>query len=264
MGDPSNGMGGYSFLKVPQKAAAIDPRKRIVNSSGDPLSTRVVSSSNLSLSGSDADLRKLNKNVLKRHLVELGYKEDDIDKMSRWKCVHLLRKHSTQANTMGMENSKLRKFARVKNTQDMQKKSYQDKINKIFKMQMELLTLSYSKVDLIDKHFEVLNQRKLSLKQKASINKEKPNEDNRKQMTISFDGLHDEKSLDELPNLDVSEDKATNGIIEILKKTAKIYDAKAKRYIIKTIYTSDVRNVKYYQKKLNRKDNANFKKGLLM
>ena len=123
IGDPSNGHGGYSFLKLPLKM------------SQDSLGKAKLSRYNLNpairnpkaVTGTDADLRKLSKvgispgtthprlpavqEQIRDMLLELGYTKDQIEELSRWDRVALLRDQSSQAVSMGIKGE-FRKYAR--------------------------------------------------------------------------------------------------------------------------------------------------------
>ncbi len=138
VGDPSNGQGGYSYLKKPMKLSSTDTRRRLAQSELELQKLRNLQKIG-SVTGTDADLRKLDKEKLKKHLLELGYKEEEINKKRRWERVDLLRKHSTQAELSGIEGD-FQKFARVRITTDMQRKDYQRTANALFARQIEILS----------------------------------------------------------------------------------------------------------------------------
>lgn len=87
VGDPSNGNGGYSFLKMPLKISN--------DSLQDCMKIRVDLNPAIqnpkSVTGTDADLRKLKKEVIFNKLVEMGYDNREIMSMTRWNMVGLLR-----------------------------------------------------------------------------------------------------------------------------------------------------------------------------
>ena len=69
VGDPSNGNGGYSFLKMPLKISN--------DSNLDCMETRVALNPAIqnpkSVTGTDADLRKLKKDATYEKLLQVGY-----------------------------------------------------------------------------------------------------------------------------------------------------------------------------------------------
>ena len=138
IGDPSCSQGGFSFLKKPMKLSSTDNRRRTAQTELELHKLKNIQKIG-SVTGTDADLRKLDKEKLKKHLLDLGYKEEEINKKRRWERVDLLRKHSTQAELSGVEGD-FQKFARVRITTDMQKKDYQKTANAIFSKQIEVLS----------------------------------------------------------------------------------------------------------------------------
>lgn len=88
VGDPSNNNGGFSFLKMPLKISndspidCIDIRVNLNPAIQNPKS----------VTGTDADLRKLKKEDIYKKLVnEFKYPKNQIQGMSRWNMVGLLR-----------------------------------------------------------------------------------------------------------------------------------------------------------------------------
>lgn len=137
-GDPSNAQGGFSFLKKPLKLSTTDNRRKTAQTDLELFKMKNLQKTG-SVTGTDADLRKLDKEKLKKLLLEHGYKEEDINKKRRWERVDLLRKISTQATVSGLEGD-FQKFSRVRITTDMQKKEYQKTANTIFAKQIEILS----------------------------------------------------------------------------------------------------------------------------
>lgn len=90
-----------------------------------------------SVTGTEADLRKLSKEQIHDMLKKLGYEQTgDISTMSRWKGVKALRERSSKAASLGII-SNFTKFARgVRVTSKLQKESYQKQINEIFDRQV--------------------------------------------------------------------------------------------------------------------------------
>jgi len=95
IGDPSNGQGGYSFLKMPVKNyndnKTLKEEIDILKNANKNIKT---------VTGTDADLRKLSKDDIKMKLIQLGQDEEIINKLSRWERVSLLRFRSSQAAQM--------------------------------------------------------------------------------------------------------------------------------------------------------------------
>jgi hypothetical protein len=69
-------------------------------------------------------LRKLSKKEIKNKLIDLGFKEEQIQAFTRWEMVALLRDKSSQAVSAGMEGE-MKKFARgVRFTSKKQREMY--------------------------------------------------------------------------------------------------------------------------------------------
>ena len=66
IGDPTGGLGGISFLRMPLKAK--DHSKE----------TKVLNPTQKAITGTDADLRRLTKIQIKQKLIEMGHSNDDL------------------------------------------------------------------------------------------------------------------------------------------------------------------------------------------
>ena len=106
VGDPSNNNGGFSYLKMPLKISndsiqdSINVRKRLNPAIVNPRS----------VTGTDADLRKLRKEEIQKMLIEeFGYDVKDIEPLGRWDMVGLLRQTSSN---MQSGDDKNKRFAR--------------------------------------------------------------------------------------------------------------------------------------------------------
>lgn len=120
IGDPSNGHGGYSYLKLPLKISQDSLNKAKINR----MFLNPAIQNPKAVTGTDADLRKLSKKDIQYKLMDLGYKKDQIEKFTRWEMVALLRDKSSQAVTQGIEGD-MKKFARgVRFTSRKQKEMY--------------------------------------------------------------------------------------------------------------------------------------------
>ncbi len=107
IGDPSNGHGGYSYLKLPLKISQDSLNKAKINR----MYLNPAIQNPKAVTGTDADLRKLSKSNIYDKLVDLGFKRDQIATFTRWEMVALLRDRSSQAVTQGAEGE-MKKFAR--------------------------------------------------------------------------------------------------------------------------------------------------------
>jgi hypothetical protein len=92
VGDPSNNNGGFSFLKMPLKISN-DSLKDSMKIRRD-LNPAIQNPK--SVTGTDADLRKLKKeDIFNKLVTEMGYDPEAIRPMGRWDMVGLLRSHSS-------------------------------------------------------------------------------------------------------------------------------------------------------------------------
>ena len=144
IGDPSNGNGGYSFLKMPVKSYN---ENKTLKEDMDVLKNQ---NKNIkTVTGTDADLRKLSKEDIKIKLIQMGFDEEVVKKFGRWKGVSLLRDTSSHAVKLGY-NGDIVKYARNQryNTQT-QREAYQRNINEVFKKQINYI-LNADKIPLVE------------------------------------------------------------------------------------------------------------------
>lgn len=87
IGDPSNGNGGFSYLKMPLKVQS-DYCMSMVKASRAFINPAINNPKRVK--GTDADLRKLTKSKLKEMLVDKGHNIEDLQKISRWNMVAIL------------------------------------------------------------------------------------------------------------------------------------------------------------------------------
>ena len=101
------------------------------------------------VTGTDADLRKLSKEDIKIKLIQMGFDEEVVKKFGRWKGVSLLRDTSSHAVKLGY-NGDIVKYARNQryNTQT-QREAYQRNINEVFKKQINYI-LNADKIPLVE------------------------------------------------------------------------------------------------------------------
>ena len=102
-----------------------------------------------SVTGTDADLRKLEMSTVNSYLLKYGSNPELIAKLSRWEKIDLLRQISNQkikeaagdqAESLRIQNE-LGKFARsMRITTKMQKEIYQKEINRLFGILVEVLS----------------------------------------------------------------------------------------------------------------------------
>lgn len=90
IGDPSFGNGGYSFLKMPMKASS-DQNDGLAKVKDQRAQINPVLKNPKSVTGTDADLRKLTKSKIKEKLKEIGYADEQLDSASRWDMIAMLK-----------------------------------------------------------------------------------------------------------------------------------------------------------------------------
>ena len=133
-GDPSNGNGGYSFLKMPVKSynenKTLKEEMDVLKNQNKNIKT---------VTGTDADLRKLSKEEIKIKLIQLGIEEDQIQKMGRWKRVSLLRSTSSHAVKLGYEGDIVKYARNQRYNTKTQREAYQRNINEVFKKQIDYI-----------------------------------------------------------------------------------------------------------------------------
>lgn len=168
IGDPSNGHGGYSYLKLPLKISQDSLNKAKMNR----MYLNPAIQNPKAVTGTDADLRKLSKSEIQRKLVELGYKKEQIEAFTRWQMVALLRDRSSQAVTQGLDGE-MKKFARgVRFTSKKQREMYQKQVNDIFKKQISYLQAENPTfiADVSDSESRDQRQKKLTEMQQINHN----------------------------------------------------------------------------------------------
>ncbi len=93
VGDPTNGNGGLSFLKMPLKVKS----EECLNTAKDArMQLNPAIQNPKSLYGTDADLRRLTKSKIKEKLLDLGYSFEELQTFSRWKMVGILKEKTTE------------------------------------------------------------------------------------------------------------------------------------------------------------------------
>ena len=93
VGDPSNGHGGYSFLKMPLKMSHDSPMDCIkMRQDINPAIQNPKS-----VTGTTADLRKLKKDDTKEKLIkEMGVDPKSIEGAARWEIIGMLRENASK------------------------------------------------------------------------------------------------------------------------------------------------------------------------
>lgn len=154
IGDPSNGNGGYSFIKMPVKQYNTDNKTL-----KDEIDILKEQNKNIkTVTGTDADLRKLSKQDIKMKLIQLGFDEEQINNLTRWERVALLRYKSSIAADMGYQGD-ITKYARGDRVgTSVQREAYQQNINEVFKIfidyiqkqQLQTLELNETNEEVLD------------------------------------------------------------------------------------------------------------------
>ena len=179
IGDPSNGNGGYSFLKMPVKSYN---ENKTLKEDMDVLKNQ---NKNIkTVTGTDADLRKLSKEDIRIKLIQMGYSEEEVKKFGRWKGVSLLRDTSSHAVKLGY-NGDIVKYARNQryNTQT-QREAYQRNINEVFKKQINYI-LNSDKIPLVENDEEETKERNDNDNEEKKYNFEE-DYDSKKRNSMAF------------------------------------------------------------------------------
>ena len=179
IGDPSNGNGGYSFLKMPVKSYN---ENKTLKEDMDVLKNQ---NKNIkTVTGTDADLRKLSKEDIRIKLIQMGYSEEEVKKFGRWKGVSLLRDTSSHAVKLGY-NGDIVKYARNQryNTQT-QREAYQRNINEVFKKQINYI-LNSDKIPLVENDEEETKERNDNDNEEMKYNFEE-DYDSKKRNSMAF------------------------------------------------------------------------------
>ncbi|KAJ8028294.1 Transcription initiation factor TFIID subunit 1 [Holothuria leucospilota] len=124
--DPTGCGEGFSYIKVPNKPV----QTKDETSSPQP-SKRTVT-------GTDADLRRLNLKQAKQMLRDFGISEEDIKKLSRWEVIDVVRTYSTKQAKTG--ESDINKFARGNRFGIAEHhERYKEECQRIFELQNKVL-----------------------------------------------------------------------------------------------------------------------------
>lgn len=130
VGDPSFGYGGYSFIKMPLKTSG----DSLQGAKENRMTLNPAIKNPKAVTQTDADLRKLQKEEIKKKLLKLGYREEVLEGSSRWQMVAMLRQ-------FGTEYEENKKYARgERNTSFKQREMYNANCDKKFEKQMENLS----------------------------------------------------------------------------------------------------------------------------
>ncbi|XP_032993539.1 transcription initiation factor TFIID subunit 1-like [Lacerta agilis] len=128
--DPTGCGEGFSYVKVPHKPA-LQKVSEMAQQDGKPLQMEKKT-------GSDADLRRLSVRSGKQILQQFGIPEEEINKLSRWEIVDVVRAISTKQARLDKESRN--KFARGSRfSVAEQQKRYKENCQRIFDLQNKVL-----------------------------------------------------------------------------------------------------------------------------
>ncbi|ELU04183.1 hypothetical protein CAPTEDRAFT_225982 [Capitella teleta] len=127
--DPTGCGEGFSYVKVPNKPQ----QQKDDNSASTPAKKTVT--------GTDADLRRLSLKDAKQLLKKFGVPEGEIKKLSRWEVIDVVRTMSTEQAKAGQEGEGMSKFARGNrfSTAEHQER-YKEECQRIFDLQNRVLS----------------------------------------------------------------------------------------------------------------------------
>ncbi|XP_059142595.1 transcription initiation factor TFIID subunit 1-like [Physella acuta] len=126
LADPTGCGEGFSYIKVPNKPTTKEEAKET------PVKKTVT--------GTDADLRRLNLQDAKQLLRKFGVHESEIKKLSRWEVIDVVRTMSTEQAKQGQDTTGWVKFARGNRysaAEHMER--YKDECQRIFELQNSVL-----------------------------------------------------------------------------------------------------------------------------
>ncbi|GFO30868.1 transcription initiation factor tfiid subunit [Plakobranchus ocellatus] len=126
LADPTGCGEGFSYIKVPNKPQTKEEARET------PVKKTVT--------GTDADLRRLNLQDAKQLLRKFGVHESEIKKLSRWEVIDVVRTMSTQQAKQGQDTTGWVKFARGNRysaAEHMER--YKEECQRIFELQNRVL-----------------------------------------------------------------------------------------------------------------------------
>ncbi|XP_029644075.1 transcription initiation factor TFIID subunit 1 isoform X1 [Octopus sinensis] len=126
--DPTGCGEGFSYVKVPNK-----PQPKEEGNSQTPVKRTVT--------GTDADLRRLNLKDAKQLLRKFGVQESEIKKLSRWEVIDVVRTMSTAQAKTGQDGTGWSKFARGNRFSVAEhQERYKEECQRIFDLQNKVLS----------------------------------------------------------------------------------------------------------------------------
>lgn len=128
--DPTGCGEGFSYIRIPNKPVTKDETEEQKQAKKQKLVT-----------GTDADLRRLNLKQARLLLKDFGVSAEEIDKLSRWEVIDKVRTMSTAAAKQGTTEVAMNKFARGSRfTVAEHQEKYKDECQRIFDLQNRVLS----------------------------------------------------------------------------------------------------------------------------
>ncbi|XP_046853130.1 transcription initiation factor TFIID subunit 1-like isoform X2 [Xenia sp. Carnegie-2017] len=128
--DPTGCGEGFSYVRVPNKPVASKDENSSQNASVRKQKT---------VTGTDADLRRLSLKDARKVLRNFGIPEEEIKKLSRWEVIDVVRTRSTQAAKSGEE--RMSKFARGSRFSIAEhQERYKEECQRLFDLQNRVLS----------------------------------------------------------------------------------------------------------------------------
>jgi len=162
-GDPTNGHGGMNFIKLPLKISRYESQLFRKAKKGKP---------NQMVTGTNADLRKLNMEFVHETLKKHGFPEDNLADLQRWDKIELLRKISNkqQGDNKDVDLDKFKREIRM--TTKMQKEKYQNDINELLMTLIKNLSVqNWDEIESDDEMDTTENMEDLIRAEEKEINK---------------------------------------------------------------------------------------------
>eukprot|EP00057_Strongylocentrotus_purpuratus_P005992 XP_011660466.1 PREDICTED: transcription initiation factor TFIID subunit 1 [Strongylocentrotus purpuratus] len=137
--DPTGCGEGFSYIKVPNKPMQQKGETNLPMSLMQDEAVEKPTQPKKTVTGTDADLRRLNLKQAKQLLRNFGIAEEDIKKLSRWEVIDVVRTYSTQQARTG--DSTTSKFARGNRFGIAEhQERYKEECQRIFDLQSKVLS----------------------------------------------------------------------------------------------------------------------------
>ncbi|CAN6177364.1 unnamed protein product [Urochloa humidicola] len=133
VGDPSGRGLGFSYVRVAPKAPA----------SNSMLKKKSAAAKGTTVTGTDADLRRLSMDAARELLLKFGVPEEQIDKLTRWHRIAMVRKLSSEQAASGItiDEIPVSKFARGQRMSFLQlQQQTREKCQEIWDRQVQSLS----------------------------------------------------------------------------------------------------------------------------